>query len=260
MEFFTIHSIQQPVTSFGRFILNGLILSFIGILSCSAGLEPEGDFYDRRGNKIGTDGKKDGKKYIVTKGAEARTIRKITKMGGTTSEREIPSSVVLPSNAAIKESLDLLRRTEENGGLKEQSSIVMKDESVIRGAVGERARIINNYTQIAECILPSLPEGKTRDDVETTIHPHPTAAHFELNNLYLHSATIPSRVDRGTFAYYTTNIIVGPLEAISSTGMNRLYGTPGVPERRVGIAVYYYNGAKPSVIITKKAAERILKN
>lgn len=241
---------------FGRSVLNGFFLSSLGFILCAAA---DGDFYDLKGKKIGTDGKNDGKKYIVTKHAHVRSIRRITKMGGTTTERDIPSSIILPSDAAIRESLEVLRITHEKGGLIEQSSIVMKDDSVIRGMAGERARIVNNV-HIAECILPSLPEGKTRDDVETTIHPHPTAAHFEYNNLYLHSAVLPSRVDRGTFGYYPTNIIVGPLEAISTAGMNRMYGMPSVPERRMGIAVYYYNGKKPSVILTKKAAERILRN
>jgi hypothetical protein len=221
-------------------------------------VSPFGDFYDKRGNRIGSDGMVDGKKYIVTKRSDVRRIQKITKLGGTVQERNVRSSVVVPSNAAIRESLEVLKRIQAVGGLREQSSIVMKDDSVIRGDLGDKARIVNNV-QIADCILPALPEGRSYDDVETTIHPHPTAVTVESGNWYPHSAITPSRVDRGTFARFATNIIVGPLEEIKFIGVYGLYSTPRVPGRQMGIAVYYYNGTKPSVMITKKAAERILR-
>jgi hypothetical protein len=221
-------------------------------------VSPFGDFYDKRGNKIGSDGMDDGKKYIVTKRSDVRRIHKITRLRGTVQERSVPSSVVLPSDAAIRESLEVLKRIEARGGLREQSSIVLKDDSVIRGEVGEKARIVGNV-QIADCILPALPEGRSYDDVETTIHPHPTAVTVESGNWYPHSASTPSRIDRGTFARFTTNIIVGPLEEIRHIGTYSLYSTPKVPGRQMGIAVYYYNGSKPSVMITERAAERILR-
>jgi hypothetical protein len=238
---------------------------FILLLSASfvarpvAIYSPFGDYYNSSGKKIGTDGRNDAKKYIVTKRRDIRRIRRITKAGRATQERDVPSAVVLPSDAAIRESLDVLRRTEASGGLREQSSIVLKDESVIRGAMGEKPRIVNNV-QTAECTLPVLPEGKTRDDVETTIHPHPTAVTFESGNLYPHSAIIPSKVDRGTFGWFTTNIIVGPLEEINLMGPRRIYGSPKLPDRLMGIAVYYHNGTRPSVTITRRAAEKIIKN
>ena len=241
---------------YGLSVLAFFVLILVGSRAY-ANTSPFGDFYDKRGNKIGSDGKNDGKKFLVTKRSDTRTIRKITRLGGTIQEKNVRSSVVLPSDAALRESLAVLNRTEEIGGLKEQSSIVMKDDSVIRGMVGERARIENNL-QIAECILPALPEGKTRADVETTIHPHPTTVTYESGGLYPHSATTPSTVDRGTFAYFTTNIIVGPVDQITFVGGHRIFGAPKIANRRMGIAVYYHNGNKPSVIMTKRVAEKIL--
>jgi hypothetical protein len=234
---------------------------FVAFLILAGGISARaGDFYDTHGNKVGSDGENDGKKYIVTKSSDIRKIKRITKAGRYSRESDLPSSVVLPSDAALRESLEILKRSEAIDGFKEQSSIVMKNDSVIRGTVGEKAHIVNDV-HVAECILPPLPGGKTRDDVETTIHPHPTSITYQLEDLYPHSAIKPSNVDRATFAYFSTNIIVGPLEELRMMMPSRINGGKAKPmDRPIGIAVYYHNGEKPSVVITVKAAERILGN
>src|SRR5690349_8961472 len=90
--------------------------NFAALLLLAGGLSsPMGDFYDVRGKKVGSDGRDDGKKYIVTKGYDVRKIKRITKVGGYTREADLPSSVVLPSDAALRESLEVLKRTEAMG-------------------------------------------------------------------------------------------------------------------------------------------------
>ncbi|WP_207515623.1 DUF6443 domain-containing protein [Longitalea luteola] len=223
----------------------------------SEGSSPEGDFYDKDGKRIGTDGVNDGKKYLVTDKAEVKAIAKTNKAGGTTRESDVTSSVVLPSDAALREALDVIRRTEANGGLKEESSLVMKDGTVVRGVTGPEPEIVDGV-QTAESSLPKLPEGKGVADVETTIHSHPITVKIVDGKAYPQSANLPSNVDRPTFAQYGTNIIVGPLGQVEAANVIR--GTDGsisVPNRPVGIVGYYY-GVTPSFELTRKAVTRII--
>ncbi|MET0465660.1 MAG: RHS repeat-associated core domain-containing protein, partial [Chitinophagaceae bacterium] len=170
-----------------------------------------GDFYDEKGNKIGTDGKDDGKKYVVTSKEDVKKIEKASKSGGTTQVSEVMAAP-LPSNTALSESLNVLNATKKGGGLKEHSSLVMKDGSVIKGKESPLPTIGADGTSTAPSTLPPIPEGKTVDDVEVTIHSHPTEMQEQNGIVYPHSATIPSDVDRNTLKdYRTTHIIVGPL-------------------------------------------------
>jgi hypothetical protein len=52
------------------------------------GMTP-GDFYDQNGNRIGTDGIDDKKKYVVTDKQEAKAVEKTNKSGGTTQVSDI---------------------------------------------------------------------------------------------------------------------------------------------------------------------------
>nr|WP_295871554.1 RHS repeat-associated core domain-containing protein [uncultured Chitinophaga sp.] len=92
-----------------------------------------GDFYSEKGNKIGTDGINDGKKYVVTDKQEVKAIEKVDKKGGTTQVSTVSSAVQLPPDVALRESINVLDRTITNGGLKEEASIVLKDGTIVRG-------------------------------------------------------------------------------------------------------------------------------
>jgi len=94
------------------------------------GRSPLTDFYNLSGKKIGTDGVNNGVRVVVTDSKEARTISKIK---GNVDAASIRAGVTLPSTAVLKESLSVLDRTVSNGGKKEESSIVMRDGSVLRG-------------------------------------------------------------------------------------------------------------------------------
>lgn len=94
---------------------------------------PPTDLYNMKGKKIGTDGVNNGAKMVVTNKKEASTVKK-TK--GNVDLSTVKSGVTLPSDATLKESLNVLDRQVKNGGLKEETSIVMKDGAVVRGKTG----------------------------------------------------------------------------------------------------------------------------
>jgi len=225
------------------------------------GMTP-GDFYDEKGNKIGTDGIDDGKKYAVTDKKEVKAIEKTNKAGGTTQVSGVSSAQVLPSDVALTESLDVIKRTEAkttadpSGGLHGESSIVMKDGTVVKGTSGAAAFVNSNNELEANEKLPALPAGKTPADAETTIHSHVTGTMLQNGQVYSHDATKPSNVDLPTFSQYGTNIIVGPLGQATATQTN---GNTNVSQPGNGISIYRGGSATPSLTLTIKAVQRILK-
>lgn len=217
-----------------------------------------GDYYDQKGNKIGTDGNDDKKKYLVTDKEDVKKIKETNKEGGVTQVSDVASSVVLPSDASLKESVDVIKRTEANGGLKEESSIVMKNGSVVKGKTGPLPTI-KNGVQTAPSSLPSLPAGTSTSDVEATIHSHPITVQIDNNQAYPQSANVPSDVDKHTFPQFGTNIIAGPLGQLAAGQITQSNGTINVPSRPVGIVVYYNGGITPALQLTQKAVQKIIK-
>lgn len=218
------------------------------------GMRPNGDFFDLSGNKIGTDGNDDKKKYVVDKKDDVSKIRARTKEGKTIQANEVESEMQLPSDIALKESLNVIDRTEKNGGLKEESSIVMKDGSVLRGETGEEPTIVNNV-QTAKSNLPDLPAGKNPDDAEVTIHSHPIATQVKDGKAYPQTISSTDNFDIRTFSQYNWNIIVGRIGSLEQ------YDSAIGDNRPVGIAIYA--GAAlgtPGVQLTKRAVQKILKN
>ena len=162
---------------------------------------------------------------------------------------------------ALKESLNVLSRTEAKtdkdpkGGMHGESSIVMKDGTVVKGESGSQAFINSDNELQANETLPDLPAGSEASDVETTIHSHVTGTKVENGQVYSHDATKPSDTDLQTFATYSTNIIVGPLGKASATNTN---GTTSVHKPNTGIAIFKGASTGP-LTLSKKAVERILK-
>ncbi|WP_430614152.1 hypothetical protein [Flavobacterium sp. JP2137] len=169
------------------------------------------------------------------------------------------SGVTLPSDVALRESLNVLERTIDNGGLREESSLVMNNGNTIRGATGELPTIVDGV-QTAKASLPSLPIGSTIADVESTIHSHPTKVQQVGNMIYPQEATAPSPTDKGAFSQFNRNIIVGPLKKINlknvTTNPN---GTFKVPNRPNG-AVIYDRNTKELLMLSRNAIQNILKN
>ena len=211
------------------------------------------DLYNIAGKKIGTDGVDNGVKMVVLDKKEARQI---SNTKGNIDLSSIKSGVVLPSDIALRESLNVLDRTIANGGLREESSIIMNDGVIIRGETGPMPTIVNGV-QIATSNLPQLPTGATASDVEAIIHSHPTEVQQIGNKIFAQSARMPSKVDKATFSKFNTNIIVGPLGSINNV-MSNYYGTSNIPNRPNG-AVIYNKNAVPLLELTRQAIQNILK-
>lgn|GEM_PF-2876740 len=149
----------------------------------------------------------------------------------------------------------MLKRAEDNGGLKEESSIVTKTGFVQWGSPGDEPKI-KNGVQTASDKLPELLPGTSTNDVEASIHSHPLKVQVVDDKTYGQSADFPSGEDKKTFGQYNRNIIVGPLGQLSSVTKNP-DGSLNIPNRPTGIAIYD-NKAKPVIDLTKKAVEKIL--
>jgi RHS repeat-associated protein len=223
---------------------------------------PPLDYYNDDGRKIGTDGVSDGRKAVVKDSDQVKAIKKADKSGGTTALSDVSSAVVLPSDTALNESLNVLDRTVKNGGKSEESSIVMNDGAVLGGEKGPEAQY--GKDTYASATLPNLPDGKTPADAEATIHSHPTKAEVVNGSVYSGNATEPTAGKNGdlpTFAQYKTNIIVGPLgQATAKQGISTSTGKmeTNVNSAPLGISIYSGNNPKPVLDLSKKAVERIL--
>jgi hypothetical protein len=221
---------------------------------------PPIDYFDGSGNKIGTDGNEDDKrKFVVTNTSEVDKISKTNKNGGTTALSNVTSANQLPSDASLKESLNVLERTVDNGGKKEENSLVMKDGTVVQGAQGPEAQYGKSET--ATATLANVPAGKTDGDVETSIHSHPTKVEVVGEKVYAGDATVPGPSDPATFARFNTNIIVGPLgQASGSYQTNSVTGQQSiVPNAKPNGVVIYNNSYAQPLQLSKKAVEKIIK-
>ncbi|PZR20173.1 MAG: hypothetical protein DI539_11715 [Flavobacterium psychrophilum] len=222
---------------------------------------PPIDFYNKKGEKIGTDGNvNDNRKVVVTDNKEAKAIKNTNKSNGTTQLSSVASGVVLPSDTALQESLNVLDRTIANGGLREESSLVMKDGTTVQGQTGPMPTIVNGV-QTAPTSLPNLPAGATVSDVEVSIHSHLTTVQQDGGKVYPQSASTPStgpNSDQQTFQQFNTNIIVGPLGPVNNVTANP-NGTLNIPNRPNGVAIYDSN-SNLQIELPRRAVENILKN
>ena len=164
-----------------------------------------GDFYTEKGKRIGTDGKNDDNIYVVTNNDDAKKIADTDKTGGTTQVKDV-KSVVATTKTILKEALNVLERTEANGGNREEASVVTSDGKVIRGETGpEQTTIGSDGTEINSAKLPSA----TGND-NISIHSHPlNAIVTQDGEVKSSSALAPGPEDPGTFQGYKQNVIVG---------------------------------------------------
>jgi RHS repeat-associated protein len=226
------------------------------------GMGVTGDFYNTNGNKVGTDGIDDKKKYVVQDKKEVKAIEATDKAGGTTQVSSVNSAVLLPSDAALTESLDVLQRTQAptssdpKGGLHGESSMVYNNGIPVSGESGAAAFVNSNNELQADEKLPDLLIGRTPANVETTIHSHVTGTIVQNGQVYSHDATKPSNTDVGTFSQYATNIIVGPLGQTTATQTSG--GGINLSKPTLGIAIYKGASTTPQVTLSVKAVQRIL--
>jgi hypothetical protein len=198
------------------------------------------NYYSTKGEKIGPGGNDKGKKIVVTNKREARRLS-----NGKINATGIKSGFILPSDTALSESLHVLQRTIDNGGRREESSLVMKNGKVIRGETGPPPE-----EGIATVWLPDIPDGQTEADVEVTIHSHPTEIDWdkEKNKVKGHPATVPGPNDFDVFSKFQMNIIVGPLELPIPVAKKLTEKEPRPPIRSSNGVVFYDNSSKKPLL------------
>ena len=218
-----------------------------------------GDFFDDGGNYLGNDGIDDKKNYILTNRADVNLVKNNTKENQTTSVSSLSSVTEIPSTVTLKESLNVLGRTIANGGLREESSITMKNGLLLRGETGGLPTISDDGTQTASASLPSFPNGY--GSAEASIHSHPTKVQVtgEGSNarIYPQSASNPSATDNNTFKQFNFNVIVGPLGQVSGASFDQSTNKLSIPNRPNGIAIYNRYSA-PIIELRKNVVQKII--
>ena len=210
------------------------------------------DFFDENGNKIGTDGKDDDVVYIVTDKEEKKEIKNKDKKNGTTDPNNVKSKIET-TKTELKESLNVLDRTEKNGGNREEASVVTENGEVIRGETGSsESQTLSDGTVVKTTEVPAN-EGNNN----TFIHSHPTAVNVTSDSkIESSSATVPGPKDPGVFKGYKRNIIVGNLGYAS--GQKQLDGSISISTPSQG-AVIYDRNSKPLIQLKRKAIKKIIK-
>jgi len=95
-------------------------------------VSPPLDYYDQKGNRLGSDGNDDGRLVVVTNKKEAKRIKKVNKKGGTTQESSVSSGVELPNafvRGKISKSVDRSNAPtadDPEGGFHEEGGIIGK--------------------------------------------------------------------------------------------------------------------------------------
>ncbi|MFZ2897044.1 MAG: RHS repeat-associated core domain-containing protein, partial [Saprospiraceae bacterium] len=167
-------------------------------------IDPDGrsvdtEIYNSSGKKVGEDEKgRDGNIAIVSYEV-GRDLKK-----GRISASDAISAGIQTTRTALKESLDVITRTEKNGGDREESSVISENRGVSRGETGEKAQ----SRTIEGAHLPYVPGSNN-----TSIHSHPINGGIEGGKIVSYSAEIPGPGDPPIFQNYKQNIIVGRLGA-----------------------------------------------
>ncbi|QOI97308.1 MAG: RHS repeat-associated core domain-containing protein [Flammeovirgaceae bacterium] len=230
-------------------------------------IDPSGMFtelFKSNGKKIGEDEKGiDGKVRIVTDKSEIKRIKQNYKNNTPTESSSIKTGYET-TKTTLTESLNVLDRTlkktpkDPEGGFHEESSLVMKNNKVIRGESGDKVQVKNGEL-IGKASLPKLPEGSTYEDVEAAIHSHATGILIADGVYYPMTATEPSKgmfSDQTAFKFYEKNIIVGRLGRSTVTiNTDGSYKTTKTP---LG-AVFYNNRSIEQLRLTVTAMKRITK-
>jgi len=203
-------------------------------------IDPDGrdpiDYVTENGNKIGSDGTNVEGVLMVRNRQDINAIKSAERQGShiaTDQLSELNANMIVPSNLALQESLNVLARGEANGGLREESSISGANNIISRGETGPLPTVDSNGIATAPASLP------TNRTTHTTIHLHP-AGMFQANDTpYPFNALTPTPgVDNVTFAGKGTNIIVGRLEIGTSSNITKNPNGSYTDSRPIGAAVY----------------------
>lgn len=217
---------------------------------------PPIDYVNDSGNKIGTDGTDTKGVIMITNRQDINAIRTAERNDShvTTDQfGEFNTNMIVPSDVALQESLNVLGRGVANGGFREESSSIGENDVIVRGETGPLPTVSNDVATAPA----SVPTNKT---THTTIHLHPAGMFVSNNTPYLFNALTPTPgVDDITFAGKGTNIIVGRLAVGNNSNITRNSDGSFTDSRPIGAAVYRGNNiSKPAMTLTTRVINNIL--
>jgi RHS repeat-associated protein len=153
----------------------------------------DGEYRDWHGKYLGWDGINDDNVFIVDDNKSTKIIKQNEKRGLTTDASSV--TIALKTTLTeLRESMNVLQRTIDNGGFKEESSVVTHDGRIFRGSSGAFTT-----SGIATAELPIVPGNNN-----TSIHSHLTG---ETATGWWLPFMGPG--DPRVFSNYQRNIIVG---------------------------------------------------
>ena len=214
------------------------------------------ELFNKHGKKISEDKQgKDGTVSIIKDRKIAKTIAQNFKDGKLATKKEVNTGIKT-TKVVLSEALHTLKRTENNGGLREECSVVTATGRVVRGETGDFSDIKNNI-HIAEVELPKLSNNESTKNA-TSIHSHLIEVKIENSYFYSHIITNPSfDPDLWTFTNYGTNIIVGNLKNSYVIWTKNEFVTINSSK---GLAIYKKGrGDKPVLVLRERAVVKIIK-
>lgn len=142
------------------------------------------DFYNEDGKRLGADGVNDGKIYVVTNDAEAKSIQATNKQGGTTAVSAVTSAVEVPSAEVRQEIGAAVGRSnsptadDAKGGFHEEGGIwgqtAGNTEKVVPAAAGAYSNPQANTEASIDVFKPANPaDAGTVPKADGTFHVHP---------------------------------------------------------------------------------------
>ena len=209
-------------------------------------IDPDGmvptELFKENGEKIGEDENGDDGKVSVVSNKVAKEFKK-----GEIDVDEAIGQGLQTTKAVLEESIDVLDRTESNGGFREEASVVDEDGNVTRGEPGDEAGDDN----IARVDVPFV-EG----DNNTFIHSHLTGVVVtDSGDVTSSSALDPGPDDPSVFENFEQNVIVGRLGL--SSGQKHTNGSVSVSKPGTG-AAFFDRNSNPTGVLRKKAIKKII--
>lgn len=207
-------------------------------------VDPDGndDYYDMEGQLLIRTNTDTSLRFVVTSSKESRSIRRMVKKGMDIDVSTIHSSVELPDNTVLQTALDVLDKTNENGGEYEECALVSRTPNEEQHVMfGKRGDKMEQGKTVATSSLPTYQDGwnHTENNNTVSIHSHPTSTK---NNLVSFADQMGPN-DAGVFSQYPLNIIVGN----NSNGQKNM------------INLYNNNDKQPYLSISSCAIREIIK-
>ena len=217
------------------------------------GMGPTDQYFGANGKLLGVDENGDnGRVRIVTDKASIATIKANTAAGNITNSSTV-TTAVSTTKTVLKEALNVLTRTNDNGGKKEENSTVTSNGTVKVGAQGSEETTVINKQNTATASI-EVPSGTDN----TSIHSHrtytsPMNSDGSIDDAGGDAGT-PGPKDPDTFKSFSENIIVGNLgiPTVTSDGLGN--HTEHSPEQG---AVFYDSKSNKQATVTKDAVTKI---